>query len=76
MTNLQAQQDAHIQAAVATRHGRPDVIVTRYALVAELMDGTGQKTLWRMSGPEDIYPWDVQGLLHSGLNGTFDDTPR
>lgn len=43
-----------------------DVVVTRYVLVAEVIDAEGDRAVVTV-GHEDAAPWDVYGLLHYAL---------
>lgn len=41
----------------------PGSFVTKFALVAEVIDTNGKRVLWRTGSEFDTEPWDTYGLL-------------
>lgn len=50
----------------------PEAVLTRWSLVAEWVDGTGERWLSRVCSPTSK-EWDAKGLMHEALYGDWGD---
>lgn len=52
----------HLGEVLTSALGQRGEMVTRYVVLAEVIDGAGQRAMWS-AVPEDATAWDTLGLL-------------
>lgn len=52
----------HVETAISTAFQETDELVTRWVLAAEVIETTGQRSLWVLN-PDTMEVWDSLGLL-------------
>ena len=68
--NEREQQEHTLNAVADLIHElEPGSIVTRFVLVAEVIDPDAERSCWLLL-PPDSRPWDVAGLCHFAISAT------
>ena len=59
--------DTHAHVAAFINGLDPGAFVTKYVIIAEVIDTHGDRAIW-LDSSDDATPWDTYGLLTFALN--------